>query len=206
MLLFAWLLNDNETIEFLWCYWNMFWLLIRPSPGGTPRAGHTWVCDSNRVVWALPNVWRNGHWIRKRSDLRSATETGANTGRCFRTLRAWRPEPSETMHACRVFVLHNMHISLDFNSIDFLDMLEGLGLLLIFMHIGIWRDFIWNYYCAFATVPLCPDDTVTVWCVHCMSTVLLATAHVLFETYQGKCHFTLGNATRFILLYRGGFS
>ena len=52
-------------------------------------------------------------------------------------MRAWRPEPSETMHACRVFVLHNMHTSLDFNSVDFLGMLEVLGLLLIFMHRGI---------------------------------------------------------------------
>ena len=52
-------------------------------------------------------------------------------------LRAWRPEPSETMHACRVFVLHNMHTSLDFNSVDFLGMLEVLGLQLIFMHRGI---------------------------------------------------------------------
>ena len=57
--------------------------------------------------------------------------TGANTGQCLRTLHAWRPEPSEIMHTCRVFVLHNMHTLLDFNSIDFLDMLEGLGLLLI---------------------------------------------------------------------------
>ena len=58
--------------------------------------------------------------------------------RCLRTLRAWRPpEPLETMHACRVFVLHNMHISLDFSSVDFQGMLEVLGLLLIFMHRGI---------------------------------------------------------------------
>ena len=41
------------------------------------------------------------------------------------------------MHACRVFVLNNMHISLDFNSVDFQGMLEVLGLLLIFMHRGI---------------------------------------------------------------------
>ena len=88
--------------------------------------------------------------------------------RCFRT-RAWRPEPSETMHACRVFVLHNMHTSLDFNNVDFLGILEGLGLLLIFMHRGIWRDFLWwSYYCAFATVPLCLDNTVTVWHIDCM--------------------------------------
>ena len=63
--------------------------------------------------------------------------TGANTGQWFRTLRAWRLEPSETMHACRVFVVHNMHTTLDFNSVDFLGTLEGLGLLLIFMHRGI---------------------------------------------------------------------
>ena len=166
MLLVAWLLNDNETIEFLWCYWNMFWLQLLLSLGGNPRTGHTRVCD---VVWALPNVWRNGHWIRERSDLRSATGTGANTGQCLRTLHAWRPEPSETMHACRVFILHNMHTSLDFNNVDFLGMLEGLGLLLIFMHRGIWRDFLWwSYYCAFATVPLCLDNTVTVWHIDCM--------------------------------------
>ena len=145
----------------------MFWLirLIRLRPGGNPRTGHTRVCD---VVWALPNIWRNGHWIRERSDLRSATGTGANTGQCLRTLRAWRPEPSERMHACRVFVLHNMHTLLDFNSVDFLDILEGLGLLLIFMHRGIWRDFIWSYYCAFATVPLCLDDTVMICHIDCM--------------------------------------
>ena len=70
------------------------------------------------------------------SNRRSATRTGANTGQCFGTLRAWRPEPSETMHTCRVFVPHNMHTSLDFNSVDFLGMLEVLGLLLIFMHRG----------------------------------------------------------------------
>ena len=58
--------------------------------------------------------------------------------RCLRTLRAWRPpEPLETMHACRVFVLYNNHISLDFSSVDFQGMLEVLGLLLIFMHRGI---------------------------------------------------------------------
>ena len=38
-------------------------------------------------------------------------------------------EPLETMHAGRVFVLHNMHISLDFSSVDFQGMLEVLGLL-----------------------------------------------------------------------------
>ena len=62
-------------------------------------------------------------------------------GQCLRTLRAWRPEPSETMHTCRVVVLHNMH-TLDFNSVDFLGMLEVLGLQLIFMHRGNQRDFI----------------------------------------------------------------
>ena len=81
---------------------------------------------------------RNGQCIRERSNLRSATRTGANTGQCLRTLRAWRPpEPLETMYACRVFVLNNMHISLDFNGVDFQGMLEVLGLLLIFMHRGI---------------------------------------------------------------------
>ena len=39
-------------------------------------------------------------------------------------------------HARRVFVLHNMHTPLDFNSVDFLGMLEVLGLQLIFMHRG----------------------------------------------------------------------
>ena len=38
------------------------------------------------------------------------------------------------MHARRVVVLHNMHTPLDFNSVDFLGMLEVLGLQLIFMH------------------------------------------------------------------------
>ena len=89
--------------------------------------------------------------------------------RCFRTLRAWRPEPSETMHACRVFVVHNMHPSLDFNSVVFLDMLEGLGILLKCMHSYIWRNFLWLiHYYATAILPLCPDDTVTVWHIDCM--------------------------------------
>ena len=57
-------------------------------------------------------------------------------GQCLRTLRARRPEPSEAMHARRVFVLHNMQTPLDFNSVDFLGMLEVLGLQLIFMHRG----------------------------------------------------------------------
>ena len=136
-------------------------------------------------------------------DLRSATGTGANTGQCLRTLRAWRPEPSETMHACRVFVIHNMHTSLDFNNVDFLGMLEGLGLLLIFMHRGIWRDFLWwSYYCAFATVPLCPDDTVTVWHIDCMMCWLYVYCFVGY----GPCilrdtprwmPFHIRNATRF---------
>ena len=89
----------------------------------------------------------------------------------LRTLRAWRPpEPLETMHACRVFVLNNMHISFDFNSLDFLGMLEVLGLLLIFMHRGNFKGISCDevIYCAFATVPLCPDDTVTVWHIDCM--------------------------------------
>ena len=47
------------------------------------------------------------------------------------------PEPLETMHACRVFVLNNMNISLDLTSVDFQGMLEVLGLLLISMHRGI---------------------------------------------------------------------
>ena len=41
------------------------------------------------------------------------------------------------MHRRRVVVLHNMHISLDFSSVDLQGMLEVLGLLLIFMHRGI---------------------------------------------------------------------
>ena len=57
-------------------------------------------------------------------------------GQCLRTLCARRPEPSGAMHARRVFVLHNMHTPLDFNSVDFLGMLEVLGLQLIFMHRG----------------------------------------------------------------------
>ena len=40
------------------------------------------------------------------------------------------------MHARRVVVLHNMQTPLDFNSVDFLGMLEVLGLQLIFMHRG----------------------------------------------------------------------
>ena len=154
---------DNETVEFLWCYWNVFWLLIQPSWWGDSRARHKWVCASNLIVWALPmaggmNIeFVNGPtWGRLR-------ERELTLQRCLRTLRAWRPpEPLETMHACRVFVLNNMHILLDFSSVDFQGMLEVLGLLLIFMHRGIWRDFLWwSYYCAFVTVPLCLDDTVT---------------------------------------------
>ena len=71
------------------------------------------------------------------SNLRSATETGANTAMTFEDPACMETEPLETMHACRVFVLHNMHISLDFSSVDFQGMLEVLGLLLIFRHRGI---------------------------------------------------------------------
>ena len=39
-------------------------------------------------------------------------------------------------HARRVFGLHNIHTPLDFNSVDFLGMLEVLGLQLIIMHRG----------------------------------------------------------------------
>ena len=39
-------------------------------------------------------------------------------------------------HARRVFGLHNMHTPLDFNSVDFLGMMEVLGLQLIIMHRG----------------------------------------------------------------------
>ena len=57
-------------------------------------------------------------------------------------------------------------------------------------------------------MPLCLDNTVTVGhidCMMCMSTVVLATAHVFFETHQGECHSTLGMRYGF-LLYSGGFS
>ena len=67
------------------------------------------------------------------------------------------------MHTRRVVVLHNMHTPLDFNSVDFLGMLEVLGLQLIFMHRvieGISYEVI--------TVPLCLDDTVTVGHIDCM--------------------------------------
>ena len=133
-------------------------------------------------------------------------------GQCLRTLRAWRPEPSETMYTRRVFVLHNMHTSLDFNSVDFLGMLEVLGLQLIFMHRGNWRDFRWSYYCAFATVPLCLDNTVAVWHIDCMMCwfyvyyVVLATAHVFFETHQGECRSTLGMRQGLSSRIEGGFS
>ena len=135
-----------KTIEFLWCYWN-----VLTADTAAPRREAT--------RGSVPNVLRNGHWIRERSDLRSATRTRANTGQCLRTLRARRPEQSETMHARRVFVLHNMHTPLDFNSVDFLGMLEVLGLQLIFMHRGNWRDFIWSYYCAFVSWWYCDGRT-----------------------------------------------
>ena len=116
---------------------------------------------------------------------------GSQHWRCFRTLRAWRPEPSE-----------NMHTSLDFNNVDFLGMLEVLRLLLIFMHRGIWRDFLWwSYYCAFATVPLCLDNTVTVW--HWLYDVLIVCLLLCWlrpmysSRHQGECRSTLRNATRF---------
>ena len=179
MLLFA--CFDNETVEFLWCYWNMFWLLIRLSWWGVnPRARHTWVRASNLVEWALPMA----------GGMNSEFVNGPTWGRlrkreltlrwCFRTLRAWRPpEPLETMHACR---------------------------LIIFMHRGIWRDFLWfSYSCAFVSWWYCDSMTLIVWCVDCMSTVLLATAHVFFETHQGECRSTLGMRQGFPL-YSGGFS
>ena len=39
-----------------------------------------------------------------------------------------------------------------------------------------------------------------------MSTVLLATAHVFFETHQGKCHSTLGMRYGLSSRIEGGFS
>ena len=176
-----------KTIEFLWCYWrtDCWYGWVQEGSHGRGTQGFVMSCE-------LSNVLRNGHWICERSDRRSATRTRANMGQCLRTLRARRPEPSETMHTRRVVVLHNMHISLDFNSVDFLGMLEVLGLQLIFMHRGNWRDFIWSYYCAFVSWWYCDGRTLIVWCVDSMSTVVLATAHVFFETHQGECHSTLG--------------
>ena len=43
-------------------------------------------------------------------------------------------------------------------------------------------------------------------CVDCMSTVLLATAHVFFETHQGECHSTLGMRYGLSSRIEGGFS
>ena len=176
--------------------------------GCAQEGSHTRVRD---VVRPLPVVEENelwtldiGHWIREPSDRGSATRTRANMGQCLRTLCARRPEPSEA--ACtQVFVLHNMHTPLDFNSVDFLGMLEVLGLQLIFMHRGNWRDFIWSYYCAFVSWWYCDGRTLIVWCVDCMSTVVLATAHVFFETHQGKCHSTLGMRYSFLPYRRGVF-
>ena len=129
---------------------------------GRGTRGFVMSCEPCRMFGGMDIEFVNGPtWGRLR-------EREPTLGQCFRTLRAWRPEPSETMHTRRVFVLHNMHTSLDFNSVDFLGMLEVLGLQLIFMHRGNWRDFIWSYYCAFATVPLCFDNTVTVWHIDCM--------------------------------------
>ena len=61
-------------------------------------------------------------------------------------------------------------------------------------------------------MPLCLDDTVTVGhidcmigCVDSMSTVVLATAHVFFETHQGECHSTLGMRYGFLPHRRGVF-
>ena len=148
MLLVAWLLNDNEN------YWIPLVLLeyVLTADTAAPRREAT-----RGFVWAVSTVLRNGHWIRERSDRGSATRTRANMGQCLRTLRARRPEPSGAMHARRVFVLHNMHTPLDFNSVDFLGMLEVLGLQLIFMHRGNWGI---SY--EVITVPLCLDNTVTV--------------------------------------------
>ena len=39
-----------------------------------------------------------------------------------------------------------------------------------------------------------------------MSTVVLATAHVFFETHQGKCHSTLGMRHGLSSRIEGGFS
>ena len=156
-----------KTIEFLWCYWNMCWLLTRLRPGGKPHEG-SWCRETlargwrkwtlNFGLWTLDI----GHWIRERSDRGSATRTRANTGQCLRTLRARRPEPSEAT-CTGVFVLHNMQTPLDFNSVDFLGMLEVLSLQLIFMHSYVWRNFLWwIHYYAIDIIPLCLADTVTV--------------------------------------------
>ena len=59
-------------------------------------------------------------------------------------------------------------------------------------------------------MPLCFDNTVTVGHIDCMmcdsmSTVVLATAHVFFETHQGECHSTLGMRYGFLPHRRGVF-
>ena len=58
-------------------------------------------------------------------------------------------------------------------------------------------------------MPLCFDNTVTVGhidCRMCMSTVVLATAHVFFETHQGECRSTLGTRHGLSSRIEGGFS
>ena len=151
MLLVAWLLNatsnDNEN------YWIPLVLLeyVLTADTAAPRREATdgaheglW-CRVSRMFGGMDIEFVNGPtWGRLR-------EREPTLGQCLRTLRTWRPEPSETMHARRVVVLHNMHTSLDSNSVDFLGGLEVLGLQLIFMHRGNWRDFIWSYYCAFVS-------------------------------------------------------
>ena len=155
-----------KTIEFLWWYWNMCWLLTRLRPGGKPRMRPTRVCASNLVVWPLPVVEENRTldfelWTCELSDrgcwLREREPTWDNV---------WEPcvqgdRSHQKPHARRVFILHNMQTPLDFNSVDFLGMLEVLGLQLIFMHRGNWRDFIWSYYCAFVSWWYC--DGMTHW-------------------------------------------
>ena len=143
MLLVAWLLNDNEN------YWIPLVLLeyVLTADTAAPRRegtrGFVMSCEPCRMFCGMDIEFVYGPTGGR---LRERVPTRDNV---------WEPcvqgDRSHTMHARRVFVLHNMHTPLDFNSVDFLGMLEVLGLQLIFMHRGNWRDFIWSSYCAFVS-------------------------------------------------------
>ena len=151
-----------KTIEFLWCYWNMCWLLTRLRQEGS----HTRVRDVVRPQMNFEHWTMDIEFVNRPTGgrLRERKTTWDNV---------WEPcvqgdRSHQKPHARRVFGLHNMHTPLDFNSVDFLGMMEVLSLQLIFMHRGNWRDFLWSYYCAFDIVPLCLDNTVTVGHIDCM--------------------------------------
>ena len=212
MLLVAWLLNDNEN------YWIPLVLLeyVLTADTAAPRREATrgfvmswdpcpWLKKMNFELWTL----NFEHWTLDIEFVNGPTGGRLREREPTRD-NVWEPcvqgdRSHQKPHARRVFVLHNMQTPLDFNSVDFLGMLEVLGLQLIFMHRGNWRDFLWSYYCAFVSWWYCDGRTLIVWCVDCMSTVVLATAHVVFETHQGKCHSTLGMRYGFLPYRRGVF-